>query len=350
MRDNSDKKRVVFRADVSARIGTGHLRRCIALGKYLFDAGIGVHFLARGQHADCFAEAGQFAEANVQMEPATCGLDDAIRTVEYCRDVGADRLVVDHYDADEAYQRVLADARLRWMQFDGAAAMPLWADWIVSTSPAANEATYRPLQRRTDMRLLLGPRYAVLREEFGRIRKPRCARDAARRLLLTFGGGDDRGATLFCLRELSGMNDFEMSIFASSYGPQVGAIRHWMQSHPDVPSMLFLDDPQIARHMADADIAITAGGTTTFELATLGVPALILQIAENQRGNAESWDRLGVAVNLGSLEELNAEALRHQLAALAGDQARRQEMMRVGQSSVDGGGAERLARELFPDI
>ena len=347
MRYKSAKMNIVIRTDVSSRIGTGHLRRCIALGSRLSKLGGTIHFLARGDRPDWSVEAGRFAEAYVELKSRLRGREDAAHTAAYCRRVAADRVIVDHLHADEAYQRVLLDAGLRWMQFDGAAATPMWADWVVSMSPATDAKIYRALRRRPRSRLLLGPRYAVVRDEFRRLRSPRHIGSPVRRLLMTFGGGDDRGATLFCLGHLPGAGTLDVTILASSYGRQTGPIRRWLRSHPAVCATLLVDHHHVAERMAEADVAITAGGTTTFEAAMLGLPSLVIQIAGNQRGNAEAWARMGVAVNLGPLANLKGGALRRELAGLSVDHARRRKMARAGQRAVDGRGVERLAEELF---
>lgn len=341
--------RVVIRADASARIGLGHVRRCAALGRRLRAAGADIHFLGRTGSVDAATEVGDFVSACVPLDHALSGAADAAATVAYCARVGADCLIVDHYFADEAYQRILLEAGVRWLQFDGAASTPLWADWVVSMSPAADAVRYRGLQRRPATRLLLGPRYAILRDEFLRWCAPRPVRPRANRLLLTFGGGDDRGACLACLAALPGRGAFEVSILSSRYNPQLTSIRSWIERNSDTRVHLLIDDMDVARRMTEVDIAITAGGTTTFEMAMLGLPALIVQIADNQRLNAEAWQRLGVAVDLGPLEQLDVGRLGDELSRLAADPGRRQSMAALGREYVDGRGAERIVRELYAD-
>lgn len=349
-RQGDGKRRIVIRADASARIGLGHLRRCTTLGRRLAAAGVDVHFLSNAEGLDLAAEVGGVAAACVPLESDLLGKADAVRTVEYCREVGADRLIVDHYQADEAYQRVLLDSGVRWLQFDGAASMPLWADWVVSMSPAADEVRYRALRRRAETRFLLGPRYALLRDEFLRWRAPESPRKCATQLVFTFGGGDDRGACLTCLSALPKAGALEVTILSSSYNPQIPSIRDWLERNGDARVRLLIDDSNVARHMAEADIAVTAGGATTFEMAYLGLPALIVQIADNQRPNAQAWERAGVAIDLGPLEQIDTGRLQAELIALAGDRGLRERMARLGRASVDGRGAERIVREIYPDM
>lgn len=346
----NDRPRVVVRTDASQSVGFGHLRRCAALGRKLSETGVAVHFLLKAQNVDPSAELNGFTEASVLLDPELEGEADAARTAEYCRGIGADCAIIDHYHADEAYQLVLLNAGLRWMQFDGAARTPLWADWVVSMSPAADVDRYRAMQARPQTRLLLGPRYAVLRDEFLQWRAPRQIKPHASRLLLTFGGGDDRGACLACLNALRQVDVFEITILSGRRNPQVPSIRSWIEQHTGQQVQLLLEDADVTRRMAEADIAITAGGTTTFETAMLGLPTLILQIADNQRANAQAWDRMGVAVDLGSLDDLSAGKLRDQLVKLAGNPELRERMSVFGREHVDGLGAGRLARELYPSM
>ena len=348
-RQGDGRRKIVIRADASARIGLGHLRRCATLGKLLSGKGVAVHFLTRCEDIDPAREVGGFAQACVPLDPKLDPEADAVATVEYCRSTGADRLVVDHYRVDEAYQLALRDAGIRWLQFDGAANMPMWADWVVSMSPAADEARYASLRRGARTHLLLGPRFAILRDEFLRHQARRPVPDRATRLLMTFGGGDDRGAFLACLSALPEDGRFQVTLLSGGHNPQLPAIRHWMDRNPLARVQLLLDDDQIARRMAEADIAVTAGGTTTFETAMLGLPALVVQIADNQAANAGAWQRAGIALDLGPLEQLDPLLLRARLVDLSADSRLRQRMADLGRACVDGRGAERIADELYPD-
>ena len=349
-REGNDRLRLVIRTDASQRLGYGHLRRCATLGRKLSESGVAVHFILKAQDVDLSAELNGFAEASVLFDPELDGEADATRTAEYCRDIGADCAIIDHYQANEAYQLILLNAGLRWMQFDGSARIPLWADWVVSFSPAADVERYRAAQSRLQTRLLLGPRYAVLRDEFLRWRTaPRCKPQASR-LLLTFGGGDDRGACLACLDALRQVDIFEITILSGGRNPQVPSIQAWMKQNATHRVSLFLDDTDVARHMAEADIAITAGGTTTFETAMMGLPAFIVQIADNQQINSQAWGRIGAAVDFGPLDDLDTGHLRDQLVKVAGNSELREQMSVLGKKHVDGLGAGRLVRELYPNM
>ena len=327
----------------------GHLRRCAVLGRRLNETGVGVHFLTKSDAVNLSEELRAFAEELVLLDPEIEARADAAQTVDYCQRIGAEHAIIDHYHADEAYQHVLLDAELRWMQFDGAASFPLWADWVVSMSPAADADRYSRLQRRPHTRMMLGPRYAILRDEFLQWRRPRPVPSQAQRLLLTFGGGDDRGACVACLDALRHTDRYDITILSGGANPQLPRIHTWMKENKSNRVRLLLDETDVAARMSEADMAISAGGTTTFELATMGLPALIIQVVDNQWGNAQAWGRIGAMIDLGPLENLDASRLRDQLMVLAEDQSLRERMAIAGREYVDGHGVDRLIQELYPD-
>jgi len=344
---NGHKSVVVVRTDASARIGLGHLRRCAALALRLHAAGAEIHFLTKTEDIDPVLEIGAIAEISLPVDPALDGQADAARTAEYCRSVAASRLIVDHYQADEPYQRVLLDAGLRWLQFDGAAATPQWADWVVSMSPAADRERYQELQRRPETQFLLGPRYAILRDEFQHRQKARDVEPTVSSILLSFGGGDDRGACLLCLEALGMIgNTIAIDVVLGSANPRLPAIRSWIAMHGKGNIRVHVDTERMAGLMAESDLAIISGGTTAFEAASVGLPAMIVQIAANQREISAAWNRLGVAVDLGWLEALDAKKVAGRIAELCECPERRQSLSLAGSREVDGHGAERIVAAL----
>lgn len=336
--------RYLFRLDVSPQVGMGHLKRCLTLAEELKRKGADLFFLCRVQDMDLSPHlepmASEWAACGWSLSPE----EDAGEVVRYARQYRADAVIVDHYRANPSYQEILLDGGVRWLQFDGAANWPIWADWVLNMSPAARDPLYEPLRRRRETRFLLGPRYALLREEF-RLRPPRDReRGAVRRILLTFGGGDDRGATIFCLDALRSLGrDIQRIVLLAGANPRQEDIRRWVQEEGS-NTRLIMNATQTAPIMESADLAVMAGGMTVFETAALGIPALILQIAENQKMIAAAWQQSGYAVDLGPLEDLHAEVLMQKVSDMMNNMELRRAMSMAGRSVVDGLGAGRVAR------
>ena len=162
------------------------------------------------------------------------------------------------------------------MQFDWAAQQPFLADWVLNSSPAARESDYTKLKQRSETKFLLGPFYALLRTQFRQWRHKATVKDEVRKILLTFGGGDDRGAITFCLEAVKNVcNGIECLILVGSSNPSVSRILNWVKDNKNVNVTISVDEPEVARHMAEADIAITTGGTTTFETASSHTLAVV---------------------------------------------------------------------------
>ena len=341
--------RFLFRFDVSPRIGTGHLRRCLTLASELKEQHRAfVFFACKSVDFDLAGYLHGVVDGWTVLDWSSTPESDAQKVIQIYRQQEIDIAVIDHYQADVEYQKALHGSGIRWLQFDGSARQPLWADWVLNASPATDEAFYLPLKQKDATCFLLGPAYALLRREFHQWRPKVTFRKEVRRVLLTFGGGDDRGATVFCLEAMKSLDrTIERVALVSSANPRRPEIMHWGSRNNDSNVMLLVDEEEIARCMVSADLAITAGGTTTFETAAMGLPSLIIQTADNQELNAKSWDREGAAKYVGLSDSLTSSALRRHVVDLANSPSLRKSMACIGRSLVDCLGARRVAKTLL---
>jgi len=343
--------KILFRCDASPMQGMGHIRRCRALAIALKERHCKAVFACRNSGFNWFEEVKDFAVAAESLEWKLKPYEDAMEVVRLCRKYDISMVIVDHYRGNACYQKALLENGLRWAQFDGAVNSPLWANWVINTSPQACESEYKSRCRRNDIHFLLGPQYAILRPEFAKCRRRLFFRKTVGKILLTFGGGDDRGATIFCLNALSSnIIGCEVVVCASSYNPRVAGIRSWVKRHVSVPVTILEDCGNLAKVMADSDIAVTAGGTTVFETSAMGVPGLVIQIAKNQAVISKSWEDAGVVFNLGSLKGLTQARFGSSIKKIICDVKRRKQMRLAGMNLVDGLGAGRLADVLLGDL
>ena len=342
------ERRFLFRCDISPETGTGHLRRCLALAGELKKYGASVSFACRCANFDLARELCQVTDDWKALDWSLTPEDDVQEVIRLYRQQGMEAAVIDHYRAAAEYQERLCNAGVRWLQFDWSARQPLWADWVLNASPAAEESVYMALKQRSETCLLLGPAYALLRHEFYEWRPQARFREQVRKILLTFGGGDDRGAILFCLRAMKALEpSIERIVLVSSANPGLSDIMDWVGRNDNSNIKLQVDAPEIARHMAQADLAINAGGTTTFETATMGLPSLIVQINDNQAPNASAWEQAGVAIDAGLLSNLNENTLGHQVMVLVNNPGLRRSMADKGRALIDCLGAGRVARSIL---
>jgi len=257
--------------------------------------------------------------------------------------------VLDDYRIGPSYQAGMLKSGLKWLQFASASfEQLLWADWILNASPAVSESMYQTLLQRHEQKLLLGPKYAILRAEFSSPRKLRTTRPRALRILVTFGAGDDRGAMLFVLQALYGrIPNSTLVAVSGSRNPRNSEIKEWFASLDSGRAILYIDPKPIRPIFASCDLAVMSGGTTTFEIAACGVPMVLLTIAENQLAQALAWGEIGAALYLGVYGDVSKERLVFQVKQISDNQNQRQRMSEICSSSVDGRGAERVALELL---
>jgi UDP-2,4-diacetamido-2,4,6-trideoxy-beta-L-altropyranose hydrolase len=338
----------LFRCDVSPKVGTGHLNRCTVLAKELKELGSSVYLALRCADFEIPKDLLSICDGLTDLDWSVDPKKDVQEVIRLCRENRINTAIIDHYRASPEYQRKLYESGVRWLQFDGCNQPSLWADVVLNPSLAAKECDYSFATQRDDTMLLLGPKYAILRSEFAKWQNKAKFRSQVKRILLTFGGGDDKGLTVFTLEATKSLNpDIERVIMVSAANPRIADIKNWMRNNSNIATNLLVDEKEIAKTMVEADIAITAGGTTTFETAAMGLPTLIIQIANNQKRNAQAWHKKGVAIDLGTIDALDRQTLAEQTVKLINDAKLRERMSSLGRHLIDCVGAHRVARVIL---
>lgn len=194
---------------------------------------------------------------------------------------------------------------------------------------------------------LLGPEYALLRREFRRAaRRPRVIPDVARNLLVTFGGADPENYTL---EVLSAIREVAIEGLACRVvvGP-LNAHRPLLEEFCALAGARFqlLDDPDMPEMLHWADLAISASGTSSMEVALMGLPSLMVAIAENQVAAGEALAARGVALWLGEKGEVAGSDLRDSLFELAHTRDQRERMTEAAQGWIDDKGPARVVEAL----
>ncbi len=331
--------RVAFRTAVGSAMGLGHLGRCLALAHALRAVAIESFVLLDSDDRALKL----VMTAGFQGAQVACG--DARRaTVECCERLGAGALVVDSYAFSSDDLRALVAAGRPVIVFDDTADQELPVDAVINGGAGAARLAYRGSSH---TRYLLGPRYLALGPEFAEA-APRTIHDHVQRALLTIGGADPGRLTARLARwAIAGLGAITLDVVVGPLVEDVAAIREAVRS---VPGRVMLHESP--KHLYDlmlaADLAITGGGHTVYELAATGTPMVAICLAENQRLNIEAMRAAGVLEYSGDVHDAALEpVLMASLATLAADTGRRAEMSQRGRDLVDGRGAARLARAVL---
>jgi UDP-2,4-diacetamido-2,4,6-trideoxy-beta-L-altropyranose hydrolase len=333
---------LLLRADAGLDIGTGHVMRLLALAwawestrqcllgrvpvtglrQRLMDAGMGLWDLLV-THPDR-GDLGALVSLAAELHPAWVVLDGYHFDPDYqaaVRTLGVPVLVVDDMAHHSHYH----------------------ADLLLNQNAGAGELHYAV---DPDTRLLLGPRYCLLRPELRAARGPmREVVSRARRLLVTLGGADPRGLTALALAALAHLGPaWEARVVVGAANPRLVELREQAAGLQGVE--VCADVRDMGSFMAWADLALAAAGSTTWELAYLGIPTLLVAVADNQRPVARAAAAAGCAADLGRWDDLTAAGLAATLEQLAADSERRAAMSTAGRALVDGEGAARVVQAM----
>lgn len=285
---------VLLRADGGPTIGIGHVMRCLALAEGVNERGGIAHFACAGlPHSlfDRLAEAG-FAVHCLKAAPGSA--DDLAETLGIAERIGAGALVLDGYHFDEGWRAGFQSAGLPVLAFDDLGDLPaLHADIVLNAAPQADALPYGRIA--PGARLLLGPAYALMRREFREAaRAPGLPLAERRGLLLTFGGSDPLGLTAPLVRWLAPRlpDDCRLIVVVGGQSLGIEQARQLAELLPDRLE-LHVDCRSMASLMGQAGLSVAAAGTTSGELAALGVPSILIIVADNQVPAAKASADLG---------------------------------------------------------
>lgn len=256
-----------------------------------------------------------------------------------------DWLVVDHYDLDETWERQMRRYADRLLVLDDLGNRSHDCDMLLDQNLFENPEGRYAARVSQGCQLLLGPRYALLRDEFAACRNrvhPRSG--AVRRALITFGGADPGNCTSIAIDAMESLVTVDVStdVVIGTEHPN----RLEIENRCRRPNFsLHVQTQRMAQLMAEADIAIAAGGSSTWERCCLGLPSLTVAIAENQLQVVRSAAKAGLLCELDA-NSMDAARLARQLLTLIEDSPRREAMSRAGMALIDGRGSVRVARAL----
>lgn len=357
--------KVVFRVDASADIGTGHVMRCLTLAEALRRIDAECVFVCR-EHPGNLATVVVQRGFRLSLLPAPeynhvpdeadvphakwLGADwehDAHQVSRYLAVTRPDWLIVDHYALDYRWERQLAVRHgMLLMVIDDLADRRHEGDLLLDQNLFIELSKRYQKKVAETCRLLLGPEYALLQPEYSEFRKQVMPRHSPLKHLLVFFGGADQqnlaGMTLLALEQTA--TQFEqVDVVVSKYSPYFEEIR--LISEKSRSIQLHSDLPSLAPLMSKADLALGAGGATTWERFCLGLPALVITSAANQVPVSGDLHEMGLIEWIGDIEHIDA----HRISQAIEKTVRRDDIQQWSQhcmSVCSGQGTDRVVTEM----
>jgi UDP-2,4-diacetamido-2,4,6-trideoxy-beta-L-altropyranose hydrolase len=304
---------IVFRPDAGPSVGLGHLRRCVSLALAL-----------RNDGADCVFDIVEGREIAAAAGFEVGRVDDPTA------------IVIDSYRATES------DFSGKVIAIDDLADRVLAVDLVINPAIGAERLDYRAAKSTA-----LGIEYALLRPEFAD--KPnRVYAPVARHVLITLGGADLYGLTPRFVESVAASFEELSVVIGPFFGRQL-ATEEVARKYPSVT--LYHNPSEMRALLLRADLALSGGGQSVFELAATATPAVVIEVAPNQRRHVQGFADAGAIDLVGSAEDADiVDKATAALRSLANDRERRRRLGMTGRKLVDGLGAVRAARRVLEQI
>ncbi len=343
--------------------------RCLTLAQALRDMGAKCHFICRehaGNLLDLIRQRGFEAQAlpthvvlreklvqqdaigeNILAHAAWLGADwqtDAEQTKNAIGDVVVDWLIVDHYALDVRWEAALKPHYQKLMVIDDLADRQHGCDLLLDQNLGRTDQHYADLVP-THCKVLVGPQYALLRPEFSELRQYSLARRGTpqlKHLLITMGGVDKDNVMGQVLAALTGCalpTDCRITVVMGQHAPWLTQVRKQAEQMLWTTEVLVNVD-NMAKLMAESDLAIGAAGSTSWERCCLGLPTLVIVLAQNQYQGAIALSQYGCALAIEQISEIKKKLMSAiQELILA---SKMLELSRAGAGTTAGQGAKRI--------
>ncbi|MDD0842207.1 UDP-2,4-diacetamido-2,4,6-trideoxy-beta-L-altropyranose hydrolase [Pseudomonas sp. Gutcm_11s] len=333
-------KVVAFRADASLQIGSGHVMRCLTLADALRRSGAECHFICRahpghlltliserGYSVHPLAVSAQAPVDGVLTHARWLGVtqeQDARDCASLLQQLCPDWLVVDHYALDAQWEGVQRVHCGKLLVIDDLADRSHLSDLLLDQNLGRTTQAYRGLVP-DDSVVLAGPQYALLRPEFAQLRdyslRRRGQLSSVRQILVSMGGVDLPNATtqvLRTLRDCGLANDCRVTVIMGATAPWTEQVKELLQELPFAGEVM-VNVRDMSQLMANSDLAIGAAGGSSWERCCMGLPTLLVTLADNQLRGAQALHDAKAARWLGSAVDISqrlASALAEVSAAL----------------------------------
>jgi UDP-2,4-diacetamido-2,4,6-trideoxy-beta-L-altropyranose hydrolase len=277
-------------------------------------------------------------------EPVMSESDDARATVEGLAGLKVDWLVVDHYALGIAWERAVGPSAQNLLVIDDIGRDHDCGLLLDQNFPNPMHDRYRRCL--SEAKLLMGPKYALLRADFAASRATALRRRTGMlvRILVTMGGSDPSNATAKALSGLESVwqEGWQVDVIIGAGNPHRESIESISGGLP--AATLYVQTPNMAQLMTAADCAIAAGGSTTWERCCLGLPSLVSVLSNDQLSIATAVAQAGAQSLVGPDQEVTIADYTREISGLS--PARLLAMSAAAARICDGLGASRVAERL----
>ncbi len=315
----------LIRADASFEIGTGHVIRCIALGQMLSEEKHNVIFVTNSSQQKVIDRIANEKFKVIKITEYDNLLKDSEYTAKYAKNNEIDLVITDGYKFETEYQTIIKNYGLKLMCIDDIAKCHYVSDYILNQNINAEKIFKYSCENYT--KLFLGLRYVLLRREFRELRGwRRSLKNECKNILITMGGSDENNNTLKVLKAFE-KNDTKLSIktllgFTNVY---IDSILNYMKESKHSIEVV-QNSNNVVSLIKWCDLAVSASGSTVWELLKLNTPIVTGFTVENQIAINEQLKEKELAYSIGDINNIEIEELSNKLINVISDSGIREKL------------------------
>ena len=338
-----------IRADMNDTIATGHMMRCLAIAEAASEIGEDTTFITADETPlELIQKKGY---RNICLHTAWDHMEEELDHLEkVIEEEKIQLLLIDSYYITKEYMKRLRQ-KIKTVYIDDLHTGIWDCDILINYAIYASKFHYERDYSKT--RIFLGCRYAPLRKEFVKERFKKEILKNIQNVLFLTGGTDPAGVSQDFVKSLIEQRGFlaiNFHVICGRYHMNVEVLKKMAAQNPNIH--IYQNVEHIEKFMKEADIAITAGGTTLYELAAFGVPIICYSMVDNQLDNVQWFSKEGIAEYVGDIRtpEFQIEDIFTRLRYLAGDMELRTKLSENGRNRIDGKGARRIVEILMGKV
>jgi UDP-2,4-diacetamido-2,4,6-trideoxy-beta-L-altropyranose hydrolase len=356
---------IMFRVDASRIIGTGHIMRCLTLANELKKQGENTIFCSRhltenlenmivslGHQLIKLIDKDK-VEINHQVDQYSSWLEtsqdfDANEVIAKVKLENIDWVVVDHYALDTCWHKKIKEnyKDIKILAINDLFEKSHSCNLFLNQNVVLNEDSAYKTLLDTTVSKLLGPKYSLLRDEFNQYREQaEIRKNGVKNILVFFGGIDIDNVTGKALSALAQIeNDtFSVKVVIGAAHPKADEIKQMCVTYG---YNLNIQIDNMAELMAWADLSIGASGSASWERSCLGLPSIIITLADNQVAIAKAAESVGLIKYLGKNEEVDQLSIKSAVIELCNNSDELNRMSETCFEYTDGFGKKRVIEKM----
>jgi len=316
----------------------GHLMRCLALSEELTRRGNICYFLSKTDNHSLVNIINKFGINHYKIKSDVTIKEDLDILLTFSHENHIDWVITDSYVINSCYIRKIKQNEFCVLSIDDTVHIHYFSDIVLNQNAGAEKLVF---SAKYYTKFLLGSKYVMLRDELLK-REKKIRNSEVKKILITFGGSDYDNVTLRILQLLESINkDIEILVLLGPFNHFYEEINAYIKETNSIIKLI-KNPASMAEVYMQSDIAISAGGSSCYELAYYGIPNIITVIADNQLCTAQELHKQKVSIYLGKRNELNPDQFKAKINELILNSSLRKKMSRNGRILVDGKGKRRI--------